>query len=51
MTVSPSKSAPDNFLADAGVIPTASRAPGVITLLPSGLLLFTVRIGISKVPS
>ena len=49
ITVSPSKSAPDNRSATLLLIPTASIALPR-TRLASGCLLFTVRIGISKVP-
>ena len=51
ITVSPSKSAPDNLSATALLIPTASILPEVpIIFFPSCNLLFTVKVGISNVP-
>ena len=50
ITVSPSKSAPDNILAVVALIPIASNPLAVIISLPSLFLLLTLQIGISKVP-
>ena len=50
ITVSPSKSAPDNRAATSDVIPTASIDEGPIIFSPSLLRLLTVNIGISNVP-
>ena len=50
ITVSPSKSAPDNLSATDLDIPTASFGFVPYNFFPSGNSLFTVSIGISNVP-
>ena len=50
ITVSPSKSAPDNLSATFFVIPIASEEVLPIISFPSLFLLLTVNIGISNVP-